>query len=73
MRAELHGELGAILALGEAGIKNRTPDVGVRLSVVAGAGFGTYLTSHGGYRFGEPRQPQVRGPFAPVNAPWTDR
>lgn len=44
MRAERFGELGAILALGEAGRKNRTPDVGVRLSVVAGAGFETYLT-----------------------------
>jgi len=37
MRAELHGELGAILALGEAGSKNRTPGLEVRLSVVAGA------------------------------------
>ena len=40
---ELYGELGAILALGEAGIKNRTPGgsgaAGVRFSVVAGAGF----------------------------------
>ena len=39
--AELHGQLGAILALAEAGIKNRTPGClgasGVRLSVVAGA------------------------------------
>lgn len=44
VNVELYGELGAIMALVEAGIKNRTPGdalaAGVRLSVVAGAGFG---------------------------------
>jgi hypothetical protein len=37
VRADLHGELAAILALSQAGgSKNRTPEEGVRFSVVAG-------------------------------------
>src|SRR5262245_39946314 len=37
LRAELHGELGAILALSQVGGKtNRTPEAEVRVSVVAG-------------------------------------
>ena len=38
--ADLHGELGAILAFSQGGgRKNRTPEEGVRFSVVAGTGF----------------------------------
>jgi site-specific DNA recombinase len=37
VQADLHGELGAILALSQGcGRKNRTPEEGVRFSVVAG-------------------------------------
>ncbi len=38
VRADLYGELGAILALSQGGgSKNHTPEAGVRFSVVAGA------------------------------------
>jgi site-specific DNA recombinase len=44
LRAELHGELGAILALSQGGGKiNRTPAAGVRFSVVAGTRNRHYL------------------------------
>jgi site-specific DNA recombinase len=44
VRADLYGELGAILALSQAGgSKNRTPETGVRFSVVAGARSQRYL------------------------------
>jgi site-specific DNA recombinase len=40
VQADLHGELGAILAFSQGGgSKNRTPEAGVRFSVVAGRGF----------------------------------
>ena len=40
VHAALHGELGAILQLVAQKNKSLTPGEGVRLSVVAGAGFG---------------------------------
>jgi site-specific DNA recombinase len=45
VQADLHGELGAILAFSQGGgSKNRTPEAGVRFSVVAGTRNHLYRT-----------------------------